>query len=272
VLTGGELPAMVLADAVVRLIPGVIGKEGSHVNDSFSPGAERLLDHPHYTRPPEWKGRDVPSVLLSGDHKKIEAWRREQSVELTKQRRPDLLAGPLVGPSASTTTIVIRDATESDHDAIDALLRSAFDTDVEAKLVQALREQGDAPIELVAEHNGQAVGHILFSPVTIQASDGRLRPLALAPLAIEADWQGKEIDKALIQQGLRACEESRAGAVFVLGERDDYLPLGFETASQHGFTSPLGTDKAFMVRLLKPLTSPPGKVQYAPAFDVLDDA
>ena len=120
VLTGGELPAMVLADSVVRLIPGVIGKSDSHEQDSFSPGLDRLLDHPHYTRPPEWKGRAVPDVLLSGDHKKIEQWRRERSVELTKQRRPDLLAGPLVGPRESTT-IIIRDAEPSDHETIDAL-------------------------------------------------------------------------------------------------------------------------------------------------------
>ncbi|MDX1565446.1 MAG: tRNA (guanosine(37)-N1)-methyltransferase TrmD [Phycisphaeraceae bacterium] len=91
VLSGGELPAMVLIDAVVRLIPGVLGHADSASSDSFSPGANRRLDHPHYTRPPEWAGRHVPQVLLGGDHAAIEAWRREQAEERTRTRRPDLM-------------------------------------------------------------------------------------------------------------------------------------------------------------------------------------
>ncbi len=91
VLSGGELPAMVLIDSVVRLIPGVLGHDESAIHDSFSPGAERLLDHPHYTRPQEWDGRGVPDVLTSGDHAAVETWRREQREKLTQQRRPDLL-------------------------------------------------------------------------------------------------------------------------------------------------------------------------------------
>ncbi|MDH3583330.1 MAG: tRNA (guanosine(37)-N1)-methyltransferase TrmD [Phycisphaerae bacterium] len=92
VLSGGELPAMVLIDAVVRLIPGVLGHEESAHHDSFAEGAGRLLDHPHYTRPPQWRGRAVPEVLQSGDHAAIEQWRREQAEARTRQRRPDLLA------------------------------------------------------------------------------------------------------------------------------------------------------------------------------------
>jgi tRNA (guanine37-N1)-methyltransferase len=88
VLTGGELAAMVISDAVVRLIPGVLGSESSAVNDSFSEG---LLDYPQYTRPPEFNGMAVPEVLLSGHHAKIEQWRREQAVIRTAKRRPELL-------------------------------------------------------------------------------------------------------------------------------------------------------------------------------------
>ena len=91
VLSGGELPAMVLIDAVVRLIPGVLGDDQSADHDSFAPGSERLLDCPHYTRPPEWRGRKVPDVLLSGDHAAIAAWRQQQSRQRTAERRPDLL-------------------------------------------------------------------------------------------------------------------------------------------------------------------------------------
>ncbi len=87
VLTGGELPAMVIADAVARLIPGVIKKE-SYEQDSFYNG---LLDYPHYTRPASYDGMEVPQVLLSGHHKNIDTWRKKQSLKRTYARRPDLL-------------------------------------------------------------------------------------------------------------------------------------------------------------------------------------
>jgi tRNA (guanine37-N1)-methyltransferase len=87
VLSGGELPAQVLIDCVVRLLPGVAGNEGSLDEESFAGG---LLEYPHYTRPREWEGRAIPEVLLSGDHKAIEKWRREQAEAITKARRPDL--------------------------------------------------------------------------------------------------------------------------------------------------------------------------------------
>lgn len=87
VLTGGELPALVLIDAVVRLIPGVIA-EASSAADSFAAG---LLEHPHYTRPEEFRGMDVPTVLLSGHHGEVESWRRREALRRTMRRRPDLL-------------------------------------------------------------------------------------------------------------------------------------------------------------------------------------
>jgi tRNA (guanine37-N1)-methyltransferase len=89
VLSGGELPALVLIEAVTRLVPGVIGREESHERDSFGP--EGLLDHPHYTRPAEFRGLPVPDVLLSGNHAEIERWRREAALEKTRRNRPDLL-------------------------------------------------------------------------------------------------------------------------------------------------------------------------------------
>ena len=87
VLSGGEPAALTLLDAIVRLIPGVMGNEASGANESFEGG---LLEHPHYTRPIEFEGRAIPDVLMSGNHKKIAEWRHEKSVELTKRRRPDL--------------------------------------------------------------------------------------------------------------------------------------------------------------------------------------
>ncbi|MCL1883376.1 MAG: tRNA (guanosine(37)-N1)-methyltransferase TrmD [Defluviitaleaceae bacterium] len=89
ILTGGELAALVLIDAVSRLIPGVLGKEASHQNESFSitSGSQNLLEHPHYTRPQSFRGREVPEILLSGHHANIEKWRYEQSVIRTKIKR-----------------------------------------------------------------------------------------------------------------------------------------------------------------------------------------
>ncbi|SDJ57360.1 tRNA (guanosine(37)-N1)-methyltransferase TrmD [Microbulbifer yueqingensis] len=88
VLSGGELAAMVMVDAITRLIPGALGHDQSAVEDSFAQG---LLDCPHYTRPEEYRGRSVPEVLLSGNHEKIRRWRLKQALARTRQRRPDLL-------------------------------------------------------------------------------------------------------------------------------------------------------------------------------------
>ena len=87
VLSGGEIAALALIDACVRLLPGVMGKEASGAEESF---AEGLLEYPHYTRPQLFEGQPIPEVLISGDHAKIAAWRREQAENLTKSRRPDL--------------------------------------------------------------------------------------------------------------------------------------------------------------------------------------
>ena len=88
VVSGGELPALVVIEAVTRLVPGVIGKEESHELDSFSREGE--LDHPHYTRPREFRGMSVPEVLVSGNHAEIERWRREASLDKARRHRPDL--------------------------------------------------------------------------------------------------------------------------------------------------------------------------------------
>ena len=88
VLTGGELPAMVMVDAISRMVPGVLSNQESGSTESFEGS---LLEYPQYSRPEEWHGKKVPPILLSGDHAKVDAWRREQSILRTKERRPDLL-------------------------------------------------------------------------------------------------------------------------------------------------------------------------------------
>lgn len=93
VLAGGEVAALTIIEAVTRLLPGVVGNAESIVDDSFAPGTmESLLEGPVYTRPQSWRGREVPDVLLSGDHARIAAWRRAQAERQTQERRPDLLA------------------------------------------------------------------------------------------------------------------------------------------------------------------------------------
>ncbi len=91
ILTGGEIPAMVIVDSVSRLIPGVVGNQASIQEESFSYTHKGLLKHPVYTRPEEYEGHEVPEVLLSGNHEEIEKWRKEQAEELTKRFRPDLI-------------------------------------------------------------------------------------------------------------------------------------------------------------------------------------
>jgi tRNA (guanine37-N1)-methyltransferase len=88
VLSGGEIAAMAVCDACVRLLPGVMGAQASSVEESFAAG---LLEYPHYTRPREWEGLEIPDVLLSGDHAKVTAWREAEALKLTRERRPDLL-------------------------------------------------------------------------------------------------------------------------------------------------------------------------------------
>lgn len=99
VLTNGALAALVFTDAIVRLLPGVLGDAESAVQESFSTG---LLDHPHYTRPETYEGWKVPEILLSGNHAAIEKWRRQKAEEATRARRPDLLGGKSVGGIAKT--------------------------------------------------------------------------------------------------------------------------------------------------------------------------
>lgn len=108
VLTSGELASMVIIDAVVRLIPGVLGDEGSSIDESFYDG---LLEYPQYTRPAIFRGMEVPSVLLSGDHGKVDAWRRQQSLIRTARLRPDLLESANVSQAERAFLLSLRDGT-----------------------------------------------------------------------------------------------------------------------------------------------------------------
>lgn len=115
VLTSGELASMVVIDATVRLLPGVLGNEGSAEDESFSDG---LLEYPQYTRPAEFRGMKVPDVLLSGDHGKVDAWRRRQSIERTWQARPDLIEGAGLSPDERAFLKSLSDGAGPSGDAL----------------------------------------------------------------------------------------------------------------------------------------------------------
>jgi tRNA (guanine37-N1)-methyltransferase len=106
VLTGGEVAALAVAEATVRLLPGALGDSGSAEADSFE---GRLLDWPHYTRPATWRGRSVPEVLVSGDHARIRRWRRREALRATRERRPDLLAAAAMSGEDETLLREIED-------------------------------------------------------------------------------------------------------------------------------------------------------------------
>jgi tRNA (guanine37-N1)-methyltransferase len=111
VLSGGEIPAMAIVEAVTRLVPGVLGDMRAIVEDSFGQG---LLEGPHYTRPPEFRGQGVPEVLLSGDHARVARWRREQALERTWRRRPDLLRQADLSSQDRAFLASLEDAPESE--------------------------------------------------------------------------------------------------------------------------------------------------------------
>lgn len=274
VLSGGELPAMTIIDAVVRLLPGALGHADSAHQDSFSAGVDRLLDHPHYTRPPQWSGRDVPDVLMSGNHAAIEAWRAERSRETTRDRRPDLI-NPTSGSSPTDPTpspiITLRDAGPADTESILKLHADAFPTPDESEVVAELLDGHDVLFSIVAECQNRLVGHALLTGLTHE-DGGSVRGLVgLAPLSVDPDFRNQGLGTALVREAIRQCKDNRVAALFVLGDPKFYQPLGFQPAADFGVTSeftPAEHPDAFRVVPLndrRPV--PPGRVSFAPAFD-----
>jgi len=275
VLSGGELPAMVLIDAVVRLLPGALGHADSARDDSFADGADGLLDHPHYTRPPNWEGFDVPAVLQNGDHAAIAAWRSDAALQLTTDRRPDLLglaSGRAPGATADRPAeiVTLRDASDDDRDALRDLHRAAFPTDAQARITDALLDGPDAPLSVVAEHRGRVVGHVVLSIMVHEDEPGSRGLLAVGPVAVRPDHQRRGIGRALVREAVRQARDVRAGRLFVLGDPAFFRPLGFIPASAEGFTIAFDqAGDAFQTLDLgprRPIT--PGRVAWSDTFGI----
>ena len=239
VLSGGELPAMVLIDAIVRLLPGALGDAGSARADSFSPGVARLLDHPHYTRPRVWQGRETPEVLLSGDHEKIDTWRRTQSEKATRQRRPDLMGDANDAPASQQTigktpAVVLREAVRADAQEIDDLLLAALEEPETVDAVRKLRKRRAMILELVAEVDGRIVGHAGVTEAELAETPATAGWLCLAPVAVDEAWRGRGVGGALVRRAVALLRDDGMRALVVLGDPAYYQRFGFSPAPPQG--------------------------------------
>jgi putative acetyltransferase len=167
--------------------------------------------------------------------------------------------------------LTIRSEQNEDADAIHAVHTAAFPTGAEARLVDALRESGNTSVSVVAVLEGKIVGHVLFSPVSIEPTTGTTRGAGLAPVAIRPEHQHRGIGTALIEQGIAACRGAPFDFIVVLGAPAYYHRFGFRRALATGLANEYGVDEEFMVLELRPgsLSGLRGLVRYAPEFATL---
>jgi putative acetyltransferase len=168
-----------------------------------------------------------------------------------------------------STDVLIRPETTADHEAIRQVNRLAFGQDAEAHLVDALRDGGYVRLSLVAERDGQIVGHILFSDLPIITEAGTVPALALAPMAVLPAYQRKGLGSALVRRGLEYCRDQGHRIVLVLGHPDFYPKFGFSAKLAESLSSPFGGGEAWMALELVPgaLAGLAGKVQYPAPFN-----
>lgn len=166
----------------------------------------------------------------------------------------------------------IRPESIEDHDSIRRVNQLAFGGAMEATLVNALREGGHFTVSLVAELPGEIIGHILFSPVTIEMANGRTEVLSLPPMAVLPEYQRTGVGTALVEAGVRACRETEFKSVVVLGHPEFYRRFGFSPELTHSLRSPFGEGEAWMALELVPgsLNGIAGTVVYPPPFRMFE--
>jgi tRNA (guanine37-N1)-methyltransferase len=254
VLNGGEVAVLVIVEAVARLLPGVIGNPESLAEESHA--GDGLLEYPVYTKPPSWRGYDVPDVLLSGNHGLIAAWRHEESVRRTAERRPDLLAAwgdAVAGKDDAASHVRVLPATEADAGEIHTLQLAAFLSegkayddlsipplveDVEAS-VQRLKQGG----VLKAVAGTRIVGSV---QVTVDGSVARIGRLIVAP-----DWQGRGLGSRLLRVAEQlAPEDVTSYELFTGTESDRNLGL-YQKAGYREVRRERQTPKVELVLLSK---------------------
>jgi putative acetyltransferase len=165
--------------------------------------------------------------------------------------------------------MIIRPEQPDDHQSIRYINTQAFDTEAEADLIDELLKSGIPLISLVAEENGEIVGHILFTPVTLEGNSPSLPLAGLAPMAVRADWQKRGVGSMLVKEGLNRCKKSGYGAVVVLGHPDYYPRFGFSPSVNYGITSEYDVPvEVFMVKELHDgaLDDCTGTIKYHKAF------
>ena len=165
--------------------------------------------------------------------------------------------------------LIVRAEAPEDHGAVRRVNELAFEGGTEANLIDALRENGAAHVSLVAEDAGEVVGHILFSPVTVESAGVDWEATGLAPMSVLPDFQGRGVGSALVREGLKECLRRGQEIVFVLGHADYYPRFGFRTAGPLGVTCEFPSpEENFMVAELRPgaLAGRKGLVRYRPEF------
>lgn len=207
VLNGGEAAALVITEAVVRLIPGVIGNPESLAEESHAPGHDGLLEYPVFTKPPVWRGLDVPEILFSGHHGKIAAWRRDQAETKTRERRPDLIPG-------DPTELIIDRAGPDDAGELLTLQRAAYMTEAQlngtadlpplTQTLDELRASVSDDMVLQARRGGRLVGSVLGRVEPGEAGDSWY----VGRLMVAPDLQGQGIGGRLLSDIEQLAPES----------------------------------------------------------------